>query len=275
MRAIPLTDHFGVELQDFSASQLLDTDLCTLQEAFDQGVIVIRGQELTDDDQDRFTQALGELHTYPWGTTFECMSNVTPTAGSLSGTRRLLFHTDGLYGTHVAPGTCLYAQQISPTSPPTLFADCVRAYDNLSDDVKRKIQDLHGCNTFDMSAAQQDVDPTRFRVKEHPGCELLPHIKVAVHPVVITVPHTGKKALFVNEFNTSHFVEYGPDSEVGEELLQVLFRSLYDTSNIYTHHYATHDVVVWNNLSTQHARPARIDKNPRTFRRLVLTSLNW
>jgi taurine dioxygenase len=92
---------------------------------------------------------------------------------------------------------------------------------------------------------------------------------------VISVPHTGKQALFVNEFNTSHIVEYGQDSEEGEELLQTLFHALYDNTNVYTLQYVKHDVVIWNNLAVQHARPARIDHNPRTFRRLVLTSLNW
>jgi taurine dioxygenase len=276
MKAIPLTDHFGVELRDVSASQPLDSDdLNVLRDAFDQGVVLVRGQEFSDEDHDRFVQALGELHTFPWGTTVEYMSNVIPDNPSIAGTRRLLFHTDGVYGKKVAPGTCLYAQEVSPTSPPTAFANSVRAYDNLGADIKAEIAGLHAYNTFDITQAEKDADPTRYRLAEHPDGASLPHIKTAVHPVVISVPHTGQKALFVNEFNTSHIVEYGPDSAAGEELLQTLFRALYEETNIYTHHYVDHDLVIWNNLATQHARTARIDRNPRTFRRLVLSSLNW
>lgn len=257
-------------------SQPLGADeLALLRSAFDQGVVLVRGQELRDEDHDRFTQALGELHTFPWGGTVEYMSNAIPDNPSIAGTRRLLFHTDGVYGKSVAPGTCLYALEVSPTSPPTAFVDSVWAYGNLSDDVKSRIEGLHGYNTFDISQALEDADPTRFRLADHPGAEDRPDLKTAVHPVVIKVPHTGRKALFVNEFNTSHIVEYGPDSEEGEELLQSLFRVLYDEKNTYTHHYDKHDLVMWNNFSTQHARTARIDQNPRTFRRLVLTSLNW
>ncbi len=279
MKAVPLTDHFGVELKDLSLSglpgPLEGPDLAGLRDAFDQGVVLVRGQELSDEDHDRFVESLGELHTYPWGTKVEYMSNVVPNNQSIAGTRRLLFHVDGIYGEHVAPGTCLYAQEVSPTSPPTAFADSVRAYESLSDDVKERIEGLHGFNTFDLSAAQADVDPARYRLADHPDAVNLPHIKCAVHPVVISVPHTDRKALFVNEFNTSHIVEYGSDSDEGEELLQTLFRALYDDANIYTHHYVDHDVVIWNNLAVQHARTARIDRNPRTFRRLVITSLNW
>ena len=276
MKAVPLTDHFGVELQDLDPSTPLDRDgLRQLRAAFDQGVVLIRGQQLTDDEHDRLVSSLGELHVYPWGTTVEYMSNVVPNNQSISGTRRLLFHTDGIYGTHVAPGTCLYAQDVSPTSPPTAFADSIRAYDILSDEIKARIAGLHGYNTFDVTAAQRDADPTRLRIAEHPGAEDLDHVKKAVHPVVITVPHTDRKALFVNEFNTSHIVEYGPSSDEGEELLQTLFRALYEESNTYVHQYDNHDVVIWNNLAVQHARTARIDHHPRTFRRLVISSLNW
>jgi taurine dioxygenase len=276
MKSIPLTDHFGVELQDFSVSQPLDADeLHVLRDAFDQGVVLVRGQEISNEDHDRFVELLGELHTFPWGTKVEYMSNVIPNNPSISGTRRLLFHTDGVYGETVAPGTCLYAQDVSATSPPTAFANCVRAYENLSADIKAKIADLHAFNTFDLSQAERDEDPSRLRLADHPEAATLAHVKTAVHPVVITVPHTGKKALFVNEFNSSHIVEYGPQSEEGEELLQTLFRALYEETNIYTHQYVNHDLVIWNNLSTQHARTARIDRNPRTFRRLVLKQINW
>jgi len=276
MEAIPLTDHFGVELRDFCISEPLDADdLALLRKAFDQGVVVVRGQELSYEDHDRFVKELGELHTFPWGGTVEYMSNVIRDNPSVAGTRRLLFHTDGVHGKNVAPGTSLYALEVSPTSPPTAFVDCTWAYDNLSDEVKSRIEDLHGYNTFDISQAHRDAEPTRFRLADHQDSADDPDIKTAVHPVVFTVPHTGKKALFVNEFNTSHIVEYGPDSEEGEELLQSLFRALYGEKNTYTHYYDNHDLVIWNNFSTQHARTARIDKNPRTFRRLLLSSLNW
>lgn len=276
MKKIPLTDYFGTELLDFSATQPLGpAELTALRDAFDTGVVVIRGQELCDEEHDRLVESLGKLHTFPWGAKAEYMSNVITDNPSPFGSRQLLFHTDGVYGKEVAPGTCLYALEVSPTSPPTVFADCVRAYDNLNDDVKAQIAGLHGFNTFDVSEAHKDSEPARFRLADHPGGENLPHVRTAVHPAVISVPHTGKQALFVNEFNTSHIVEYGSDSEAGEELLQTLFRALYESANTYTHHYTNHDVVIWNNLAVQHARPARVGHSPRTFRRLVVTSLNW
>jgi taurine dioxygenase len=203
------------------------------------------------------------------------MSNVVHEPHNVAGTRRLLFHNDGAYGEHVAPGTCLYALDVSPTSPPTAFANTVRAYEELPDDLRETVDRLHCCNTFNLTAALRDEDPSRYRIADHPEPAEGVQLKTAVHPAVITVPHIGRKALFVSEFNASHFVELGPNSDEGDELLQVLFSFLYDESNIYTHHYDVGDLVIWNNLSTQHARVARIDRAPRTFRRLVLTSLAW
>ena len=278
MKVVPLTDHFGVEIQDFSVADLADLgdeSVHILRAAFDQGLVLIRNQSLSDDEHDRLVQALGQLHRFPWGETYEYMSNVVDDTPSIAGTRRLLFHNDGAYGEHVAPGTCLYALDVSETSPPTAFADTVRAYEQLPDEVREAVDGLHGFNTFNLTAALEDEDPCRYRIADHPEPPDGIKLKSAVHPAVITVPHTGRRALFVSEFNTSHFVELGPDSTEGEELLQRLFDALYDEANTYTHRYDVGDLVIWNNLSTQHARLARIDRNPRTFRRLVLTSLNW
>ncbi|WP_433228542.1 TauD/TfdA dioxygenase family protein [Actinomadura formosensis] len=275
MRAVPLTDSIGVELQDLDMSKPFGPDeVGVLREAFDTGgVVLVRGQKLADEDQDRFVTTLGELHTFRWGTTVEYLSNVIEDNPSLAGSRRLLFHNDGAYREDVAAGTCLYAQDVSPTSPPTAFANSVRAYENLPEEIKVKIEGLHAYNMFDLNDA--DAEQKRMRLSDYPEGADLSSVQAAEHPVAITVPHSGRKALFVNEFNTSHIVEYGPDSEEGEELLQTLFAALYDDANVYTHHYENDDLVLFNNRAVQHARTGQVDHNPRTLRRLVLKTLNW
>ena len=275
MKAVPLSDSIGVELRDVDMSRAWGgEEVGVLREAFDRGgVVVVRGQRLRDEDQDRFVSQLGRLHTFRWGTQVEYLSNVIADNPSLAGSRRLLFHNDGAYRDTIAAGTCLYAQDVSPTSPPTAFANTVRAYANLPEQVKEQIADLHACNAFDMN--EVDAEQKRVRLADYPEGADLSAIQTAVHPIVITVPHTGEKALFVNEFNTSHVVEYGVDSDQGEALIQTLFAAIYAEDNIYTHHYDNDDLVLFNNLAVQHARTGQIDHNPRTLRRLVLESLNW
>jgi taurine dioxygenase len=275
MKAVPLSGGIGAELQDLDLSKPLEADdVAVLRGVFDNsGVVLVRGQKFRDEDQDRFVATLGELHTFRWGTTVEYLSNVMKDNPSLAGSRRLLFHNDGAYRKDVAAGTCLYAQDVSPTSPPTAFANSVRAYESLPEEVKAKIEGLHAYNMFDPN--DDDAEQKRMRLIHYEDGSDLSDIQAAEHPVVITVPHTGKKALFVNEFNTSHIVEYGPHSEDGEELLQTLFAALYNDANVYTHHYENDDLVLFNNRTVQHARTGQVDHNPRTLRRLVLKTLNW
>lgn len=275
MNPIPLSSGIGVELTDVDLGRPLSAEeVEVLRDAFDtRGVVLVRGQELADEDQDRFVQALGELHMFRWGTTVEYLSNVMENNPSLAGARRLLFHNDGAYRENPAAGTCLYAQDVSPTSPPTAFADSARAYDSLPDEVKAEIEGLHVFNMFDPRHA--DAEQQRMRLTSYPEGADVSELQSAVHPVVITVAHSGRKALFVNEFNSSHIVEYGPDSDEGEALLQTLFAALYEDANTYLHHYENHDLVLFNNLAVQHARTGQVDHNPRTLRRLVLKSLNW
>ncbi|MGV9721977.1 TauD/TfdA dioxygenase family protein [Nocardia beijingensis] len=274
MRTVPLTASIGVELQDVDLSQPFDDqEIATIRDAFDHGLVLVRGQQLADEDQDRFVATLGQLHTFRWGSTVEYMSNVIEDNPSPAGRGPLLFHNDGAHQPHVSAGTCLYAQDVSSTSPPTAFADSVRAYEGLPEEIRQEIDALHAFNMFDSTVAQ--AVQKRMRLAAYPEGADLSHVRATVHPVVVTVPHTGKKALFVNELNTSHIVEYGPYSRAGEELLQTLFAALYDESNRYYHHYRNHDLVLFNNLAVQHARTGWIDRNPRTLRRLVLKTLNW
>jgi taurine dioxygenase len=275
MKTIPVTDAVGLEVQDLDLSiPFTEQEIAQLREAFDTGgFLLLRDQELSDEEHDRFVKSLGDLHTFRWGTQVEYLSNVIKDNPSLAVNGRLKFHNDGAYREDIAAGTSLYAQDVSPTSPPTAFANSVRAYESLPQELKDKIENLHGYNMFDTNA--DNNEQVRMRLVDYPDGPDTPGLQSTEHPVVITVPHTGKKALFVNEFNTSHIVEYGPDSAEGEELLQTLFAALYNEENVYEHPWQNGDLVLFNNLSVQHARTGRIDHSPRTLRRLVLKTLDW
>ncbi|GAB7007148.1 TauD/TfdA family dioxygenase [Nocardioides sp. AN3] len=275
MKTVPVTGYVGLEVQDLDLSNpFTEEELADLRQAFDEGgFLLLRGQNLTDEEHDRFVKSLGRLHTFRWGTQVEYLSNVLQDNPSLAGDRRLLFHNDGAYREKIAWGTSLYAQDVSPTSPPTAFANSVRAYEQLPQAVKDRIENLHGYNMFDKNS--KEPEQIRMRLRDYPEGADTSGIESYTHPVVITYPHNGKKALFVNEFNTSHIVEYGPDSDEGEELLQTLFAALYNDDNTYEHAWTNGDLVLFNNLTVQHARTGRIDHNPRTLRRLVLEDVNW
>jgi taurine dioxygenase len=61
----------------------------------------------------------------------------------------------------------------------------------------------------------------------------------------------------------------GMDAGEGDRILDRLFALLYDPANIYEHHWVNGDLVVWDNLSVQHARRRVAKDTPRTLRRVV------
>jgi taurine dioxygenase len=69
-----------------------------------------------------------------------------------------------------------------------------------------------------------------------------------------------------------------------DELLGVLFDHLYDKSKEMAHHWREGDLVVWDNIALQHARPNVQSEGPaRTLRKTIapppkagaVTSLNY
>jgi taurine dioxygenase len=185
------------------------------------------------------------------------MTNKKVENAAMAGSARLLFHDDGAYRPNPRAGTSLYALEVSPTSPPTSFANGVRAYERLNAFHLLDLKDPYGESNRQLVTK---LDPGRA----------VEDTRHAIHPLVITLPHSGRKALFVSEFYTSHIVEFGAGSEEGEEL----FAALYAEGNSYSHHYTDGDLVVWDNLGVQHARSGAVDANPHHLRRLVLRAVD-
>ena len=56
----------------------------------------------------------------------------------------------------------------------------------------------------------------------------------------------------------------------GRALLRDLFDVMYDSSNVIDHHWAVGDLVLWDNISLQHGRPAFDLSESRTLQRVTL-----
>jgi taurine dioxygenase len=54
-----------------------------------------------------------------------------------------------------------------------------------------------------------------------------------------------------------------------DELLDVLFAHLYRSERLYEHDWRAHDLVAWDNIAVQHARPnVTLDGPARTLRKV-------
>jgi taurine dioxygenase len=86
-------------------------------------------------------------------------------------------------------------------------------------------------------------------------------------------PRTGAPILCCNASHSDRIVELdGPESET---LIQALFARLYAAENRYAHHWRNGDLIVWDNLALQHARPPVPHGVVRTLQRVEIGSASY
>jgi taurine dioxygenase len=269
MRAVPVSEALGVELLDFDIKRPSGAaERSELRELLcEHHLLLVRGQDLTADDQTRFVGYFGPLHTRADGMKETYVTNVTATGepAPRTGTARLIWHQDGTYGLRPGIATSLWAQDVAPDSVPTLYANAVRALERMPADLRARIEPLHALHLRDTQEERTD-----YRWREEnvpPGAEpgrFLRH----EHPIVYQMPHTDQKTILVNQLMTSHVVELPLDE--GEALIQELFSLIYADDNVYAHHWQTNDMIVWDNFALHHCRPAELGLPVRRLRRQSL-----
>ena len=101
-------------------------------------VLVIRGQDLTPEQQIAFAEAMGEPDIYPFVAGIDGYPVITPVIKEPEETQNFggVWHTDTAYLKCPPAATMLLAREIPPTGGDTLFASQVAAYDALSDGMK-------------------------------------------------------------------------------------------------------------------------------------------
>jgi alpha-ketoglutarate-dependent taurine dioxygenase len=88
-----------------------------------------------------------------------------------------------------------------------------------------------------------------------------------VMPLCLVHPRTGETILNACEQMTQEIAGLPPDES--EEVLGEVFAHLYDPEKLLNHEWHNRDLVVWDNLALQHARPNVAADGPRRTLRKV------
>jgi taurine dioxygenase len=229
---------FGIEVQLDAAKPLSAADEDELRRLYARdGLLVVRGLDLTLDDQLEFCGLFGPVLRSE-GETYVISND--PEKGILAGAE-LIFHSDIPYVPVPYAAGALYAVEVSDGVSPTRFASGLRAWEQLSPEMQARID---GLNSIQMRTRVIDGRNRLVNAKPTDNC--------AVQAVVPRQDGSGRPYIFVGETHTAAIIGLA-DAE-SEALLEELFAVIYDEGNIYDHEWRNGDLVIWDNLAVQHGR---------------------
>ncbi|MCB2077843.1 MAG: TauD/TfdA family dioxygenase [Novosphingobium sp.] len=246
---------------------LPEETVATLRQAIlDHGVIFIRDQDITLEQYWRFMQNFGlPMKEESNGTDHDGPDDVM--TGDLSYTRHAtaVWHADTTSLEKPPIATALRAVQVPRFGGDTCWSSMYAAWDALSAPMKRMLDGL---------TAVHSIQLTVDRMKDYgPGFEASytqRNAREQVHPVVLTHPETGRKALYVSESFVTRIVELEPLESAA--LLSFLFRHVERPDFTVRWKWTPNDMAFWDNRSVQHYAVPDYDAT-RLMQRIVLAGV--
>ena len=270
-----LSPEVGVEILGLDISQKLDGPTFRAVEAawLDHCVLLVRGQNLSEDAQVDFATQFGPLARNVNKHSGESkrhpatmlISNIRED-GRLIGALpdgEMLFHSDQCYVETPCMAAMLYGIEIPSHGGETIFANMYRAWETLPEELKRRVEDRRAVNIFEYS----DADGYGASAMEM-FAELPPNSKHYAHPIVRVHPATGRKALYVNRGMT--LLIEGMERLESDALLTRLFEHQEQARFQYSHVWKPGDLILWDNRCTLHARTDFPADERRMLRRVTL-----
>jgi taurine dioxygenase len=268
---VPNRAALGAEITGVNLRTLDDAGFARLLQAWhDHSVLLVRGQNLSNQDLIAFSRRLGDLDWAPIQETgrrfveglpeIYIVSNVTLNGepiGSL-GDGEAVWHTDMSYLEVPPKASMLYALEVPPTGGNTSFCTMYGIYDALPARLKERIAGLeikHDGTYNSGGYLRQGVTPTDDPMTS-PG---------AVHPLVCTHPATGRRTLYLGRRRNAYLV--GLELGESEALLDELWSYVDRPEFAWEHAWRVGDFVLWDNRCTMHRRDAFDPRSRRIMHR--------
>ena len=242
----------GAEISGVDLSRdLPDETIAALRQALvEHQVIFFRDQALTPAQQVAFGARFGPLNVHPYVAGMAAHPEVMEIVKEPSDKVNFGggWHSDMSFLERPAVGSILYGVEIPEFGGDTLFASQAAAYDALSPGLKSTLATLnavHSANREYSAKGQSAQKRGSMAVSEAEGLA-----GEFVHPVVLTHPETGRKALYVNPAFTERFE--GWSKRESRALLTFLFEHSRYEAFTCRFSWQKGSVAFWDNRSVWH-----------------------
>ena len=277
----PLTDALGAEISGIDlAGDIDDATFGAIEDAFNTyGVLVFRDQSLDPDVQVALSRRFGALDVHVFD---HCNHRDYPEILVVSNVKEngeyvgihdagTYWHTDLSYMDVPSRGSMLHAIEIpienGKALGDTLFASTAAAYDALPEEKRRRIEGAEAVYSLAHRHAKLIADGDKSAILADDHAAKTPEV---VHRIVQHHPVTGRPIIFVNEGHTARVVGMADDES--RTLLDELCAFCTRPEFVYRHKWRVGDVVMWDNIQTQHI--ALHDYDPPHRRYLHRTTLS-
>ncbi len=257
----------GVEFDGIDLNRATDHEIAAIRDAVaNRGVAFFRDQVMGPEQQIAFARKIGPIVVNRYFPKTERYPEIAKVEKSETQTTNIGggWHTDHSYDEAPAMGSVLLAVQLPPSGGDTQFADMYAAYDALSDGLKATLGALKAnhasAHVFGEGSAYAKTDQAVLS-----GHKDVPE---AVHPMVITHPDSGRKALYVNPSFTTGIV--GWTREESMALLGYLYSHAIKPEFVYRFQWRPGSMAIWDNRCTWHYAMNDYHGHHRLMHRITL-----
>jgi taurine dioxygenase len=275
LRVEPISRILGARILGADLSHALDdAQFAQVEQALHaHGFIVFPGQRLDPRAFVAFARRWGppEPHVidtfhHPEDANILVLSNVVrdgkPMGLADAGT---YFHSDYSYLEVPARCTILHALEVPRAKGGTTFANQTRAYEDLPEAMKRRIEPLVARHHY---GNRDDLDERSRTAASVLSEDQKKKVHWVRHRIARAHPRTGRTALYA--VSGSSFGVEGMDDGEARALLDELKAHATRAEYRYTYDYTAGDVMVWDNAQLLHAAPLADPTAARTLWRITV-----
>jgi len=275
MELVPLHEDFGAEVKGVGLIDVASSDAAyrAVRAALDErGILLFRGQAVSDDAQAAFSRAFGPLErvklgSVGMGTFYSRLHNMAPDGSLVPPTHRQaltaranqLWHTDSSFKQTPALASVLSARTIPEHGGETEFTSTRAAWRRLDPAMKARLKDAVVTHAYANSRDQ--IDPTMLSAEERAA---LPPVKWRL---TWRNPANDRRALYIASH--AYAIEGMGDNEA-KALLAKLIDDATQPAFTYRHRWRPGDVVMWDNRATMHRGRPWPNNEPRSMVRTTI-----
>lgn len=266
-----LSPHVGAELPDIDLSRPLPPDqIAEINHAVAAfGVVVLRDQTLTPAQHIAAARQFGAININRFFTPVPGHPEIAEVRKEPAHRANVggLWHSDHSYDQSPAKASLLYARTLPAVGGETLYSSNFAAYDCLSAGLKQTLEGLNAIH----SSRHVFGHGSRAHTTSDLGDRLHnPDLATqdAIHPVVISHPLTGRKALYVNPNFTLRID--GWTAEESRPLLEFLYAHAVRPEFLFSLSWRPGTLAFWDNRSTLHFAVNNYAGEARLLHRITL-----